>query len=412
MNNIAWTYTTENGTLLNLHQPLQTVDNNLPVHLGESIINFVQSFNTYSAVSIDIREFIMSQNINFVYLKIHILSVYKNLSKYIILVGQQATSNHRQNKISLITIETTTGDVCIVSIDNGCTLVEGNIRGLNFIHHNRGLDQHISFTYDMLENIQRAIIMVKKQFVVNDSFQSQQVNLIGQMSNLGITQSSSLPLFPIFPTRLPTQIVPQPTAPLTNINPNTPMFPQISIPNHTALGMNNLERNTEPTTNSNSTSDREIIVLKCEKDGRKLRIRVYGNSNYHQNVNCQFPRDIRREGQYYTIEGPLGVSRTTRSIFYRASNKKTIKMISELEAQQLITGNKQEKIRLNIYHSDTDECIICMSNNKDVIFDPCGHYYCCQSCYNQLPTKKCPICRSNINNVIKDTEISSGCDDD
>ena len=148
----------------------------------------------------------------------------------------------------------------------------------------------------------------------------------------------------------------------------------------------------------------EIVTLKCEKVNGKLRIRVYNNPNYHPNVNCQFPREIRREGQYYSIEGPLGVAQTNNSMFYRAMNKSTIKNITKETADQL-TANSQSSNCVqnnkpnNIYSSDSEECVVCLENKKNVIFSPCGHYYCCDECYNNLPTKKCPICRTQIAGV-------------
>lgn len=49
----------------------------------------------------------------------------------------------------------------------------------------------------------------------------------------------------------------------------------------------------------------------------------------------------------------------------------------------------------NKYYSDNNtECIICMEKNKEVIFYPCKHYYCCKICGDLFDL--CPICRSAI----------------
>lgn len=60
--------------------------------------------------------------------------------------------------------------------------------------------------------------------------------------------------------------------------------------------------------------------------------------------------------------------------------------------------------------SDMDEgspiCVICMSNQPDVLFGPCGHVRCCVECVRSLSQQrnagvgsKCPDCRSVIEQV-------------
>ena len=59
------------------------------------------------------------------------------------------------------------------------------------------------------------------------------------------------------------------------------------------------------------------------------------------------------------------------------------------------------KLRFNkkLYSSDNDECSICMECDKEIIFYPCRHYYCCKSCSKSF--ELCPICRSIIIYKIK-----------
>lgn len=45
---------------------------------------------------------------------------------------------------------------------------------------------------------------------------------------------------------------------------------------------------------------------------------------------------------------------------------------------------------------DRFQCKICYENHVEVIFLPCRHVCCCQSCCNKLKVKECPICRSKI----------------
>lgn len=48
----------------------------------------------------------------------------------------------------------------------------------------------------------------------------------------------------------------------------------------------------------------------------------------------------------------------------------------------------------NIFSSNYIDCIICMDADKNVVFYPCKHFYCCNKCSKSL--KLCPICRSEI----------------
>ena len=53
----------------------------------------------------------------------------------------------------------------------------------------------------------------------------------------------------------------------------------------------------------------------------------------------------------------------------------------------------------NVYSNNDDECAICMEYNKEIIFYPCGHFYCCKFCSKKFDL--CPICRCRIMYKIK-----------
>jgi len=45
------------------------------------------------------------------------------------------------------------------------------------------------------------------------------------------------------------------------------------------------------------------------------------------------------------------------------------------------------------------DCIVCMSNPRDVILLTCGHVCVCSNCATMLPSNRCPVCRSQIDRV-------------
>jgi len=49
-------------------------------------------------------------------------------------------------------------------------------------------------------------------------------------------------------------------------------------------------------------------------------------------------------------------------------------------------------------------CCICMENPKEIAFIPCGHRACCMKCSNDViksNNKICPLCKTNIDSVLK-----------
>jgi hypothetical protein len=160
---------------------------------------------------------------------------------------------------------------------------------------------------------------------------------------------------------------------------------------------------------SNSSGDPNLtrssnsrVYLECVKIGSRLRIRIT-SPGYHNNANCQFPRDIRQEGRRYSVP-PNSVKFArgpARKYFYRI-NKKDI---------QILTGEEEISHKLEVakIYEDTedDDCVICMCEVKTVVLVPCGHYCLCQGCSERLlkSTTKCPMCRATITTAASKDQI-------
>ncbi|KAL7722654.1 Zinc finger domain containing protein [Entamoeba marina] len=48
-------------------------------------------------------------------------------------------------------------------------------------------------------------------------------------------------------------------------------------------------------------------------------------------------------------------------------------------------------------------CKVCLCNEKNTVFIPCGHICCCFECSEKLSI--CPVCRSRITTVIKTYDV-------
>ena len=72
-------------------------------------------------------------------------------------------------------------------------------------------------------------------------------------------------------------------------------------------------------------------------------------------------------------------------------NIKDFQLINEQKEE-----NKKEKKHL---------CIICLTNNQEIILSPCGHKCICENCYYKLKNKKqiseCPVCRQQIESIVR-----------
>jgi len=84
------------------------------------------------------------------------------------------------------------------------------------------------------------------------------------------------------------------------------------------------------------------------------------------------------------------LNETGRDLF--AKLEEALNRVSKLESD---LSEKDDKIRdLQNWRN----CKICMQEEVDQVFIPCGHVICCKICITQLQT--CPICRKAIDNTL------------
>lgn len=46
-------------------------------------------------------------------------------------------------------------------------------------------------------------------------------------------------------------------------------------------------------------------------------------------------------------------------------------------------------------------CVICMTNYRDCLLEPCSHFACCEECIKQLTGLACPVCRRSCEYYLK-----------
>ena len=143
------------------------------------------------------------------------------------------------------------------------------------------------------------------------------------------------------------------------------------------------------------------IRLKCIKINGKLRVRIL-TPGYFTNANCQFPRDLRIEGRLYDVSASAVILVTRNKNFYSVTKKSAIKIVSG-DIDEL--SDLLHVITINVFEDNaSDDCAICMTNEKCMVIVPCGHYYTCAECTKKI--NKCPICRCGFTKSINKSQMS------
>ena len=139
------------------------------------------------------------------------------------------------------------------------------------------------------------------------------------------------------------------------------------------------------------------VLLQCVMDS-KLKVKMISSFPYIRGINCQFPTTIRQLGMYYVVESQniKLVQRGIKPFYSMLKKEHIVKMTFEFtEIQEYLKTNICQTNIIKIFgDDDSNKCVICMTDDKSIVFAMCGHYSTCESCSMQL--SKCPICRAPI----------------
>jgi hypothetical protein len=153
-------------------------------------------------------------------------------------------------------------------------------------------------------------------------------------------------------------------------------------------------------------NDNDLVYFKCIREGSRLRIKII-SPGYNNNANCQFPKNIRKDGYEYSAHKStvkFGKGRGANGKFFYRVPKSAIKVLDEN------VDILQDKLKnLKIYKDDDDNtCVVCFDNERELIFVSCGHFVMCKNCYKELlksNNNRCPMCRSEIEYAATQDEL-------
>ncbi|TNJ27654.1 Ankyrin repeat protein 2 [Giardia muris] len=80
--------------------------------------------------------------------------------------------------------------------------------------------------------------------------------------------------------------------------------------------------------------------------------------------------------------------------------------ISSLEQQLEMYKDRYDNLQKTLIQrvqeaKSTTICIVCLTNPKDTLLQPCGHLCACSNCAERIMNQTCPLCRTPIESVIK-----------
>jgi hypothetical protein len=151
-----------------------------------------------------------------------------------------------------------------------------------------------------------------------------------------------------------------------------------------------------------STGDTQEVLLTCVLEGNRYRVRIR-HPRYSPDFNCQFPTALRGDNKKFLVpEHAISFGYGTAGTMFYKINKKYIKELNNMGATLCIPQEGPKKI----YEvSDEPECTICMTDNKEIVLIPCGHYLMCNTCYTELKKRMCPICRREVSSGVNKSTI-------
>lgn len=109
--------------------------------------------------------------------------------------------------------------------------------------------------------------------------------------------------------------------------------------------------------------------------------------DFHFQENCNIEWSYDRETTGYTLD--IKINNNLRDAYIIKS------FLNDYDNVKKINTSLSSEL---IKHQ---QCILCVENNKNALIMPCKHICCCFDCINDNNIDTCPICRRQINKIMK-----------
>ena len=84
--------------------------------------------------------------------------------------------------------------------------------------------------------------------------------------------------------------------------------------------------------------------------------------------------------------------------FYKLPNDASLyKLVVENQTKEMTTEDLK-KLGQKVY--EEEDCVYCLCEKPNIVFEVCAHMCLCQGCYAGLTDRLCPMCRQRVTTVI------------
>jgi hypothetical protein len=121
----------------------------------------------------------------------------------------------------------------------------------------------------------------------------------------------------------------------------------------------------------------------------------YSFENTSDYKQIELLQEREREFERKKLEEQLKIEKQKRELEKREAEVKDVK-----EVNDYLTKKNSELLEDKDINAEF-LCVICLTDTKNCLLEPCGHLATCIECYKTGKLKKCPCCRTTITNMRK-----------
>eukprot|EP01083_Nonionella_stella_P193836 715418_1 len=163
-----------------------------------------------------------------------------------------------------------------------------------------------------------------------------------------------------------------------------------------------------------SALERQRNAIKNQEEASNDMTTNNNNNTQTSESNAMLKHQLEEmDEKFKKLQTQNNKNEETSKQFRDQMNKKlslyqgTSKEIHTLNLEQLNTLESELHNGLNVTKEARERllenrllCVICLTNSKNIVMQPCGHLDVCNECEATLPSKTCPRCQRPFNNCV------------
>ncbi|ELP87739.1 inhibitor of apoptosis 1, diap1, putative [Entamoeba invadens IP1] len=147
-----------------------------------------------------------------------------------------------------------------------------------------------------------------------------------------------------------------------------------------------------------------FATSQCDDDSQLVKV----DGTY---LGCAQPSPSQKEKEASLVTTPIAIVCVVGSLAFWVICCSVILIINKFRNPTRVESFPEKLVIVPSDPQDTDNgctddskvCRICLENQKNTVFIPCGHICSCSECASKLD--KCPICRAPITSIVKTFDV-------